>query len=150
MNVNMDNIEYVYLIGIGGVGMSALARYFHAEGKLVSGYDRIASPIALDLVEEGIDIHYTDDPSQIPAVLLELDKKKVLVVYTPAVPRDHKELSYFKTNKYEICKRAKVLGDICKDRFTIAVAGTNKRRSRANSLIKEPSPAWTRVITEGR
>lgn len=125
MNVNIDNIEYVYFIGIGGVGMSALARYFHAEGKAVSGYDRIASPIALNLVDEGIDVHYTDDPSLIPSVLLGLDKEKVLIVYTPAVPSDHKELGYFRTNGYDVCKRAKVLGEICKERFTIAVAGTH-------------------------
>ena len=78
--MNLKLYKHIYLLGIGGIGMSALARYFHAEGKLVAGYDRVASPIALNLVEEGFDIHYTDDPSQIPAGLLALNKQKVLVV----------------------------------------------------------------------
>lgn len=125
MNMRFDNIESVYLIGIGGIGMSALARYFHTDGKKVFGYDKVVSPIAEMLVSEGIEIHYDDDTSLIPSSLLALEKEKVLVIYTPAIPSAHKELNYFQAGGYQVMKRAKVLGGICDDKFTIAIAGTH-------------------------
>ena len=108
----------VYFLGIGGIGMSALARYFHKIGARVSGYDKTATPLTLQLVREGISVHYEDDISQ-------ADTKADLVVYTPAVPAGHKEYNYFKNHNYKLQKRSEVLGEITKNHFNIAVAGTH-------------------------
>ncbi len=108
----------VYFLGIGGIGMSALARYFHKQGCRVSGYDKTATPLTVQLVREGISVHYIDDISL-------ADTQADLVVYTPAVPVGHKEFNYFKDNNYTLKKRSEVLGDITKHHFNIAVAGTH-------------------------
>lgn len=108
----------IYFLGIGGIGMSALARYFHAHGREVSGYDRTETLLTKQLVQEGIAVHYSDDPFQIPA---EPD----FVVYTPAVPASLNEWHACKEKGYRMMKRSEVLGLITRECFTIAVAGTH-------------------------
>ena len=108
----------VYLIGIGGIGMSALARYFQYQGARVSGYDKTPTPLTSQLIQEGMTIHFDDDIEQI-------DKQAELVIYTPAIPSTHKGLLYYKENGYQLKKRSQVLGDLSKDYFTIAVAGSH-------------------------
>ena len=108
----------LYFIGIGGIGMSALARYFISRGCTVSGYDKTITPLTKKLEAEGIAIHYEDNTALIP-------KDVQLVVYTPAVPKDHKELAWYKEHGFEILKRSEVLGIISKNSFNICVGGTH-------------------------
>jgi UDP-N-acetylmuramate--alanine ligase len=112
------NIKHIYMLGIGGIGMSALARYFNALGVQVSGYDKTSTPLTDQLAEEGIDIHFTDDPKKIPA---ELD----LCIYTPAIPRTLKEFNHFAGTSVPVKKRAAVLGEVTKQHRTVAVSGTH-------------------------
>ena len=112
----------VYLVGIGGIGMSALARYFRQCGCRVSGYDRTPSPLTRCLEEEGIPVHYEDNPSLLPE---EVD----LCVYTPAVPANHAELRLLRERGVACMKRAEVLGVISRNRFTVALAGTHGKTS---------------------
>lgn len=117
-----------YFIGIGGIGMSAIARYFNAKGFAVAGYDKTPSALTDSLKKEGIDIHFEDDVEKIPAFYKE-QKEDILVIYTPAVPASHKELNYFKELGFEVKKRAKVLAEITEGNYTIAVAGTHGKTS---------------------
>lgn len=119
------NIHSVYLIGIGGIGMSALARYFQHKGKYVAGYDLTPSPITDRLQEEGISVHFKDDVNLIPEAFLNEEIANTLVVYTPAIPVNHKEFQYFKKAGYEMKKRAEVLGAIANQNFTIAIGGAH-------------------------
>jgi UDP-N-acetylmuramate--alanine ligase len=128
-----SNLKYVYFLGIGGIGMSALARYFHAMGKHVSGYDKTKTVLTEQLISEGIEIHFDDDLSLLSVDLMKPDAK-TLIVYTPAIPKDHKGYNYFKNNNYTIKKRAEVLGLITDASFTIAVAGTHGKTT-TSSLI---------------
>lgn len=114
----LNDISRLYFIGIGGIGMSALARYFRFHGKEVSGYDRTETPLTKELEGEGIAIHYQDDPEFAP-------KDVQLVVYTPAIPREHLELQYYKLHGYLLMKRSEVLGLITESSFNICVAGTH-------------------------
>jgi UDP-N-acetylmuramate--alanine ligase len=116
--MELKDINTIYFIGIGGIGMSALARYFHFHGKTVSGYDKTTTTLTRELEAEGIAIHYADDPSLIP---VDPD----LVVYTPAVPNDHRELNYYQTHGQPLMKRSEVLGLITNSSFNICVAGTH-------------------------
>src|SRR5580698_5164686 len=116
--IDIKNIQKVYFIGIGGIGMSALARYFRFRGCRVSGYDKTESALTRLLIGEGIDIHYVDDVELIP-------KDVELVVYTPAVPKDHRELNFYQQYNYPVLKRSEVLGEITKSSFNICVAGTH-------------------------
>jgi len=119
----LSNIQRVYLAGIGGIGMSALARYFHSLGVKVEGYDRTQTEITSRLMEEGINIHFDDDVN-----LICDDFKNVpgtLVIYTPAIPKDHRELNYFLKKGFEVLKRSQALGRIAADMHCIAVAGTH-------------------------
>ena len=116
--VDLKNIKKIYFIGIGGIGMSALARYFRFHGKEVSGYDKTETSLTRQLIGEGIAVHYEDDPAAIP-------KDAGLVVYTPAVPKDHKELQYYREHDYPLFKRSDVLGMITNSSFNICVAGTH-------------------------
>lgn len=116
--MELKDIKKIYFIGIGGIGMSALARYFLSRGVDVSGYDRTATPLTRELESEGIAVHYTDDPDQ-------ADKAAELIVYTPAVPKDHKELLYYQQHGYTILKRSDVLGAITNSSFNICIAGTH-------------------------
>lgn len=116
--ININDIKRVYFIGIGGIGMSAIARYFKSLGKNVSGYDRTETVLTKKLVEEGIEVHYTDDVNLAP---MDAD----IVVYTPAIPATHEELNHYKTNNYPVLKRSDVLGIITEGSFNICVAGTH-------------------------
>ena len=111
-------ISRVYFIGIGGIGMSALAKYYLSRNAVVSGYDKTSTTLTKEMENEGIAIHYEDNVDL-------LDKQAQLVVYTPAVPKDHKEYNYYLNNNYEMVKRSKVLGEITKPGFSICVAGTH-------------------------
>jgi UDP-N-acetylmuramate--alanine ligase len=124
--LKFTDIKQVYFLGIGGIGMSALARYFASQGIAVSGYDRTATELTRALEKEGIAIHYNDDPALLPANLNETDS---LIVYTPAVPATHQELNTLINRGFSIHKRAEVLGIICNSRRTIAVAGTHGKTS---------------------
>ncbi len=110
----------VYFIGIGGIGMSAIARYYKRKGNEVSGYDRTPSPLTAELEAEGIAVHYSPDCSQIPA-----DKGATLVIWTPAIPQDMEELVYVRENGYRLIKRSRALGEICIGQRCLAVAGTH-------------------------
>lgn len=131
--MNFENIKYVYFLGIGGIGMSALARYFNAMGKSVSGYDKTKTVLTDELVLEGIEVHFDDNVDLIKQEVKK-DKSETLVVWTPAIPKDHSELKYFQKNNYGIKKRSEVLGMITEQTFTIAVAGTHGKTT-TTSLI---------------
>lgn len=122
-----DNIQRVYLIGIGGIGMSALARYFKYRGAEVSGYDRTPTPLTDALTAEGMHIHFEDDIEQ-------LDAKAELVIYTPAIPKHHAELNFYLDNDYPVMKRSEVLGILSRDKFTIAVSGSHGKTT-VSSMI---------------
>ncbi len=119
----LENIERVYFLGIGGIGMSALARYFSVTGKDVAGYDRTSTELTRQLSSEGIDIHYEDSPALIPPPFRST--QNTLVVYTPAIPADQSELGYFKENHFTLYKRSQILGLITHRQKTVAVAGTH-------------------------
>ncbi len=112
------DIQRIYFIGIGGIGMSALARYFNAGGKRVSGYDRTATPLTRELEEAGIAIHYEDD-------VLLAPKDADVVVYTPAIPAAHSELQYYRTHNYTVAKRSDILQWITENSFNICIGGTH-------------------------
>ena len=114
----LTNIKNIYFVGIGGIGMSALARYFNTQGVKVSGYDKTPTALTDDLVKEGIQIHFDDDINQI-------DKEATVVVYTPAIPVEHKELNYLRDNGYNVVKRSDVLQWVTENAFTIGIAGTH-------------------------
>lgn len=114
----LTNIKRIYFIGIGGIGMSALARYFNTQGVFVSGYDKTPTPLTDNLIKEGIHIHFEDDLNQI-------DKDAEVVVYTPAIPAAHLELNFYRDNKYNVVKRSDVLQWITENAFTIGIAGTH-------------------------
>lgn len=121
--MNINTIKAVYFIGAGGIGMSALVRYFLSKGKKVGGYDRTPSELTEKLKEEGADIHYEENTDLIPADFREATT--TLVVYTPAIPAEHKELIYFRNNGFEIQKRAQVLGMLTRTEKGMCVAGTH-------------------------
>jgi len=124
-----NNIQAVYLIGAGGIGVSALGRYFKAQGLYVAGYDKTPSPLTDELIREGIVIHFEDSIDNIPQKIRESATENVLVIYTPAVPKSHSELNYLQQNNFKIHKRAEVLGLISRAYKTIAVAGTHGKTS---------------------
>lgn len=130
--MEMNEIKSVYFIGIGGIGMSALARYFKFAGKNVGGYDKTPTQLTDELCEAGIDIHFEDNLELIDSCYK--DKESTLVVVTPAIPSDHSEWNYFKTNGFEIKKRAEVLGIITKDTYCFAVAGTHGKTTTTSIL----------------
>ncbi|KAA3633343.1 MAG: UDP-N-acetylmuramate--L-alanine ligase, partial [Bacteroidetes bacterium] len=116
--MNLNQIKKIYFIGIGGIGMSAVARYFNSRGVEVHGYDRTETSLTKKLVEEGMKIHYDESLNKIPNGV-------DVVVYTPAVPETHAELVYFRQQGYEVIKRAEALGIISRGMKTIAIAGTH-------------------------
>ncbi|MDU8885196.1 UDP-N-acetylmuramate--L-alanine ligase [Yeosuana sp. MJ-SS3] len=130
--MNLNSINNVYFIGIGGIGMSALARYFHANGKYVGGYDKTMTGITDELMALGIRIHFNDSINEIEERFL--DTKTTLVVYTPAVPNSHSELNYFRNNNFEVLKRSKVLGLITENTFCMAIAGTHGKTTTTSIL----------------
>lgn len=120
-------INAAYFIGAGGIGMSALVRYFLSKGLVVGGYDRTSCELTEELRAEGADIHYEDNPELIPEGCREKDH--TLVVYTPAIPDDHKELAYFRQGGFDIQKRAEVLGTLTRSMKGLCVAGTHGKTS---------------------
>lgn len=139
--MNLKTIHNVYFIGIGGIGMSAIARYFSVNRKVVVGYDKTPTPITKSLEEIGIEVSFEDAIKNIPISFL--NKEKTLVVYTPAVPKNHVQLNYFKDNGYAVLKRAEVLGEITKNTFCLAVAGTHGKTTTSSILghIMQPEKA---------
>ena len=114
---------HVYFLGIGGIGMSAIARYFKAKGFVVAGYDRTRSQLCHELELEDISIHYEDNVALIPTDFK--DKSTTLVVYTPAIPADNSEYGYFLTHEFTVQKRAQVLGQVTRIERGLCVAGTH-------------------------
>jgi UDP-N-acetylmuramate--alanine ligase len=130
--VNLNNIHNFYFVGIGGVGMSAIARYFASNGKKVAGYDKAPSQITLDLENLGVDIHFEDALKNIPISFLK--NEKTLIVYTPAVSKNHIELNYFLDNNFTVLKRSEILGKITEDTFCLAVSGTHGKTTTSSIL----------------
>ena len=131
-NQNISDFKNIYFVGIGGIGMSALARYFAANEKNVAGYDKVASEITAALEKQNIAIHYSDSVKEIPVPFL--NKKETLVIYTPAIPNNHQELQYFIKNNFNVIKRAEALGLITKETFCFAVAGTHGKTTTSTIL----------------
>ncbi|PQB08106.1 UDP-N-acetylmuramate--L-alanine ligase [Polaribacter filamentus] len=130
--MNLKNIHNIYFVGIGGIGMSAIARYFATNGKLVAGYDKTSSQVTDDLEALGIEIHFEDNVKRISASFLNTDE--TMVVYTPAIPKNHTELNYFLDNKFTVLKRAEILGKITASTFCLAVAGTHGKTTTSSIL----------------
>lgn len=129
---SLSDISSVYLIGIGGIGMSALARYFAQRGMNVSGYDRTASALTDSLVSEGIGLTLDERVEAIPQPFQR--KEGTLVIYTPAIPKEHPQLQFFRSNGYELMKRAEVLGLVSEDYRTVAVGGTHGKTTTSSLL----------------
>jgi len=129
--MNLNQIHNVYFIGIGGIGMSALARYFKSIGKNVSGYDKTETELTNELIESGIDVHFKDEIGLIPT---DYYIENTLVVITPAVPITHSQWNYFLEREFIVKKRAEVLGLITKDTFCFAVAGTHGKTTTSSIL----------------
>ena len=145
--MSLKEINNVYFIGIGGIGMSALARYFKLIGKEVAGYDKTATPLTQELSLLGISIHYVDNLDEINSTFL--DPSVTLVVYTPAVPQDHGELSFFMSKGFRVEKRSVVLGRITQDTFCFAVAGTHGKTTTSSilaHLLKETGTPLTAFL----
>ncbi len=128
----MNSYTAIYFVGAGGIGMSALERYFAAEGYTVGGYDRTPSALTDALISEGIRIHYEDNIEAVDACFK--DPQKTLVVYTPAIPATHGELSYFRANGFNIMKRAQVLGLITRTKRGLCVAGTHGKTTTSSMI----------------
>ena len=128
----MQQLESIYFIGAGGIGMSALVRYYLAQGIPVGGYDRTETELTRRLTEEGAQIHYTDDPASIPAAFR--NPTHTLVVYTPAIPADHQEMAWFRSQGFEIQKRAYVLGLLTRSMKGLCVAGTHGKTTTTSML----------------
>ena len=131
--MELSNIQRVYLVGIGGIGMSGLARYFHHLGCVVCGYDKTQTPLTIDLINEGICIIYEDRADWLPMSFQQPDDG-TLVIYTPAVPKDSELLNYFQRKGFVLNKRSQVLGLISKGMFTIAVAGTHGKTTTSGMI----------------
>ncbi len=132
--MNLEKIHSVYFLGIGGIGMSALARWFKHNGKAVSGYDRTSTPLTNALQSEGITVHFEDAIEEIEA-RVRLSTEGVLVVYTPAIPADHVEKAWLVEQGYEIMKRSEVLGVITRNMKSIAVAGTHGKTTTSSMIV---------------
>ena len=127
--MSLKEYKNIYFVGIGGIGMSALARYFNNKNVNIFGYDRVKSSLCIELENEGMKIHYTADTNQI-----SVQKEDTLVIYTPAIPSENTELSYFVKNNYIVMKRSEVLGKITEDHFTIAIAGTHGKTTTSTMI----------------
>ncbi len=133
--MRFDSIKYVYLLGIGGIGMSGLARYFKSLRKSVSGYDKTPSTLTHEMENEGIEIHYGDNVALInKEILNQTNSSTTLIIYTPAIPADHSELKYFIEHKFNLHKRAEVLGWITEGHYTVAVAGTHGKTTTSTLI----------------
>ncbi|MDG1451206.1 MAG: UDP-N-acetylmuramate--L-alanine ligase [Polaribacter sp.] len=130
--MNLNAIHNVYFIGIGGIGMSAIAHYFASNGKQVAGYDKTPSQITKTLEAKGVEIHFEDALDNIPIPFLK--KEETLIVYTPAIPENHLELNYFFEHNFSVLKRAEILGKITENTFCLAVAGTHGKTTTSSIL----------------
>lgn len=131
--MNLNAIRNVYFLGIGGIGMSAIARYFHALGCKVEGYDKTATPLTIALQTEGIHVHFEDAVEALPTFIQE-DPQATLLVYTPAIPADHPQRVWLEQSPLLLFKRSEVLGLISRDSFTIAVAGTHGKTTTSTMI----------------
>ncbi len=131
MSMKLDQYDSIYFLGIGGIGMSAIARWFKHKGLRVAGYDKTPTPLTHELLEEGMEIHFEDRIEFIPGYI---SKEKTLVVFTPAMPKNHIEHAYLKEKGFTILKRSEVLGLLTKNYKTVAVAGTHGKTT-TSSLI---------------
>lgn len=130
--MTLSDYKYIYFLGIGGIGMSAIARWFKAQGFHVGGYDKTETTLTKQLVEEGMDIHYDNKVGRIPTEFYK--KAETLVIRTPAVPKDNVELQYFEGEKYTLLKRSQVLGLITDSLITVAVAGTHGKTTTSSMI----------------
>jgi len=131
--MELENIKRVYLIGIGGIGMSGLARYFKKRGCVVCGYDKTITPLTSAMRNEGISVVYQDEEDNLKVSFLENDPE-TLIIYTPAIPNDSKILNYFRSGGFSLKKRSEVLGIISKGMYTIAVAGTHGKTTTSSII----------------
>ncbi|WP_276365821.1 UDP-N-acetylmuramate--L-alanine ligase [Chryseolinea sp. H1M3-3] len=131
--MKLEDYHNIYFLGIGGIGMSALGRWFLKKGLNVSGYDRTVTTLTSDLQKEGMVIHFEDNVNNIPKEVIE-QKDKTLVIFTPAIPKNHAEYNYLKDNEYTILKRSEVLGLITKGYKTVAVAGTHGKTTTSSMI----------------
>lgn len=131
--MELRNIQRVYLVGIGGIGMSGLARYFKHLGCIVCGYDKTPTDLTDHLRNEGIQVVFEDNAAMIPKSFHEVDRN-TLIIYTPAIPKDSHILNYFKDHGFELFKRSQVLGIISRSKFTIAVAGTHGKTTTSTMV----------------
>ena len=145
--MKIEDIKSVYFVGIGGIGMSAIARYFMHQGITVGGYDRTPSELTDRLAEEGALIHYEDNVELIPQACK--DAATTLVVFTPAIPKDHTELCFFQQNGFEVEKRAQVLGTLTRSLIGLCVAGTHGKttpaawpRTCCTKAMWTATPSW--------
>ena len=129
--MKFNDYDSVYFLGIGGIGMSALARWFKMRGMRVAGYDRTPTPLTHELIEEGMELHFDDKVEFIPGYI---SKDRTLVIFTPAIPKDHAEHAYLKEQGFTILKRSEVLGLISKDYRTVAVAGTHGKTTTSSII----------------
>ena len=130
--MNLDNIHNIYFVGIGGIGMSSLAFYFKSSGKNVAGYDKTPSDITISLVEKGVQVHFEDGIDLIADEFK--NKENTLVIYTPAIPKNHLELNFFFNNNFNVLKRSEILGEITKNSFCLGVAGTHGKTTTSTML----------------
>lgn len=133
--MEFEKIKQVYFLGIGGIGMSALARYFNMLGKQVAGYDKTETELTTQLQKENIGVSYNEELSALPPNFFNektINNKETLLIYTPAIPNEHKQLVYFKEKNYTIYKRSQVLGLITKNYATVAVAGTHGKTTTSS------------------
>ncbi|RZV65608.1 MAG: UDP-N-acetylmuramate--L-alanine ligase [Flavobacteriaceae bacterium] len=130
--MKLSSFDNIFLIGIGGIGMSALALYFHSEKKHVAGYDKTSTDITDSLISKGINVHFEDTIANVENSFL--NNETTLVIFTPAIPKDHKELTYFRNNHYVIKKRSEVLGNITESTYCLAVAGTHGKTTTTSIL----------------
>lgn len=130
MNTNLEGLQAVYFIGAGGIGMSAIARYFIKKGLVVAGYDKTPSSLTKQLEKEGMIIHYEEDVNEIPHACRKPDS--CMVIYTPAIPAEHQELQWFRANGFDIQKRSQVLGALTRQHKGLCVAGTHGKTTTSS------------------
>lgn len=131
--MTLDSVKYIYFLGIGGIGMSALARWFHVNHYIVAGYDKTPTALTDSLQAEGMAIHFTDDVEQIPAAFRE-NQSETLVIYTPAIPKNHVEYNYLIDKGFTLQKRSQVLGLLAGQMTTVGVAGTHGKTTTSSMV----------------
>lgn len=135
MRMDLREVKRAYFLGIGGIGMSAIARYMLQQGVYIYGYDKVRSPLCVELENEGMEIHYIDDFAKIPAEFVSLPHESICI-WTPALPPDFGEIAFLKSKGINLYKRAQVLGMISRNTFTIAIAGTHGKTTTTTLVTK--------------